>query len=708
MNSISFTLTTIDGDLTNRIGGRVRIHFDGNNLELRPTSGVEQPGFFRYIFGITPPALANILQLQAYVNAFNRNFTNIGAVGNLNATFSGTTVTITARTGQFSDILSSYDGDIIVISNFVADNGIPPLSATNTINDNGNCNVIGYTTNATNGVPPYSITVNNTLILSSWNGNNSNYTVSRGVTSNVVIRDSANSTVNFTVNTPRTLRAAEFKERITQRLLSADVFIQDVNPIPAIAPLEYALEDSLGNRTLYQRSNSFPQLVADTYTLFVRDRYNCEVSKTIVVRDLEDTTQEQFRYLKASAFNSIGYAEMVSFGERQKKNSLNTTSPIENYPIANTSLHNFTENDRPITQFKSSYPFHIVTLNHCDGTKTDQRFSQIQTNLGTLEKVDCVLFSLDSSRIGVYFDGGSQYEPFTNTVIDNSTYITTMPDWAQNIGQLVEIGSLGIKEIKGNAYDTELKRSYFIIDGTISGQTDDTAQARFNAQIYNLFQFTTDMRDIPERAYITIEAGYSFDQIEQTLFSEWVNRAIDDNEQLLIEWEGFKNIGDIVFTGSGFKGLMRIQGRIDEIPTGETETLEGEGDNVFPLIQDAGTSLIVTIPRMTKKLWDTFNKATTVSKAGVFKINNMELVRIKAIDYEKAGLTNYKNITAEFAFGGESTALKQDEIVLNPSTGVTGKGGTGLEQVAVFVWDERERLAINGTMIRIGDNLIVV
>ena len=59
----------------------------------------------------------------------------------------------------------------------------------------------------------------------------------------------------------------------------------------------------------------------------------------------------------------------------------------------------------------------------------------------------------------------------------------------------------------------------------------------------------------------------------------------------------------------------------------------------------------------------------------------MQLVRLGGVSQEELGSSNLSTVTCEFSYTGEPTSIFQEDPVLDISTGLTGKGGTGTEDV---------------------------
>lgn len=707
--TINLGVQALDGGQSVR--GRVRVTWSNGTpipLELILTQSNLGTGYFKEV--PWEGGLEQSLNYQQAVNfrsAWNRDYASVGGVKNLIASVDTQTnvITITAKTGIFT--LIEYTGDILTFGQSTNNGSISTtVTLSSAIQNTGDCNTIDYLVSASNELQPYSLKVDGVDILTGWDGSQTTIQLSRlgFPPKTLTLHDASDELASKTEIVPRQLIPSEFKQDTIPFIGYSDIEIREVNPVENTDPM-YALADTDGSNKGTYQGNNFPGILDGTYRLYIRDKYGCEVFKTISVTSAQQDSVENFRQLGASALNSLSFAKPVDFDAFNKKNHQNTISANENVPLRHTGYHEFVENDIIKTQFWSSYPFMVVTLRKCDGTIQEIPFDMIQENLGSTERVDCKLFPVDG-KIGVYFDGGNEYEPNTTTIIDASEHTNSLPDWA-NVGQQVSLVGQGVKNIEEIGFDAVLGKSYFTISGSIPSAEDDIIQVIYNRQEYNLFQFYLSMQAVTNIAWITIEAGFEFDEIDSYLISEPMRRVSDNDDYLLLEWEGDKNIGNMVYTNTDMDSVMRVKGFIRPVPIGESET-EDVDDRAYALLQESGVAMRAEIPLLTFNQWDKLNKASSVSVAGVFKINGLELVRSSSMEYEELGSTNYSNVTLEFALGGENSSIKQDEIVTNPSTGVIGSGGSGKSGFLPTPYDGKLRLTLGGEFITIGGNFVTL
>ena len=622
-----------------------------------------------------------------FLQAFIRDYKDVGGSKNFTGTISGTEVTLLYKKGQITDFF--YGGDNLIVTEIISDTvDVEEVLLSGVASESvGDCTTIQYSLTASGGVQPYIVRKNGLAIITGWNGTSSLLDLERGILHGFSIYDSSGLNKSITINVPRNIIASEFSVTQTQQISSSDLLITNTNPIFGTTPISYSLND-----IDYQVDSNFAGIPEGDYTLYIKDKYNCIVSKIIVVQSFVDPNDEfQYNYLKVSSLNSLAFSPCTEFSSTNKKNFENTLSRNEYVGIPYKAVQKFCLEDIDSlgigTQFKSSYPFHVVTI-HSESGKQDLAPILIQQNLGTYEKVDVKLTPIVGG-IGVYFDGGNLYEPNTTTVIGASPHTKYLPDWAKK-GQFVSITTLGVKEIIGFGYDSNLDRDYFIVSGSIGANTDAIAQIKYDIQPYNLFEFYFQPSQINGRSIITIESGYSFDKISKRMISECFEIVEDSDDLLLFEWSGFRNIGDMVFQ-SGITGVMRIQGKMRPYAKGEAELSETDSGS-YSLVQKSFLGQRVYIPMATPRIWDKINDITGISTGGTLKINGLEVVRNKPIETEEKGDSNVSDITIEFDYGSNSLAIQDDEIVYNVSTGIVG-GGSGIgEEIEIPEFDGKTRL----------------
>lgn len=675
----------------------VVINYGSGNVSMPLNINVQGGGTGKFHWrGVPDNGIGN--STINYAAAFNRDYKNVGGTNNLTATVTANNkVTITAVVGNF--ISATENSDIASLTSVINNVAAPEevVFTANLVTATGNCDTIQYSFTATGGTPNFTLKKNGITLSSSWNGSSTQYALTRGVMDSFSVTDSLGVTKSLTVIVPRKLIAAEFIVEQIYTGSSTDIIITESNPVANTGAIQYSL-----NGVDYQTDNSFTGLFAGTYTLYIKDVYGCVVEKTLLIAEITDNLSTNARIFIISQFNSFSLSRSQNFDFQTKKNVYNTNSYnelVKGQRYTNTTK--FLSGQFRTFQFKSSYPYHIITMHRCDGTKLDMPFEKIQQNIGKPEKVDCKLFQESNGKIGVYFDGGNEYEPYTITVINASPYTKGLPKWGNDVDRYITISGVGYKQIKEIKYSEDLSRFYFTVDGTTS-QTEATVQVTYNVQDYDTYEFVVSSLAIKDLSILTIEYGFSYDEIVDTYVSEPIEIIEDDEDLIVLEWSSTKNMGEMVFQ-SGIIGQMVVEGYWRRYGKGVAEVAESQ-DRTYALNLEAREGIRLTLENLTPNEWARINRATTVSQSGYgkFTINNMEVVRTSEITQTEATPSNLSKVVIDFDFAGESNAVQNDEIVLNISTGVVGGGGNGVISVDdLFQWDGKYRLSSGGEMLTV-------
>lgn len=703
MSTIKITFGTQPLDGGQDTPGMVQFTLNANGTQyvIRETLVTTVPSYYQFAHfpwnGDQTASDNN--QTINFQSAFRRDHLNTGniptgglQVSNLSTSINGNQITITARNGTFSDF--SYSGDYLVISHTITNTvQEDPKTFSYTQTDTGSCSQIQYTAQAaTGGTGNYRLNLLGADIFTGWDGNvDINFNLDRGIAYSGNLYDDSGTVIkSVSIIPPRKIKEGDFKVDLNYNSGFADVTVRTVTEVSGTTPLEFALVDPDSNQTAWQTSTIFAGQLPGLFTLKVRDKYGCEISKVFEIYDLTDPNndQEQIRYFKISDFNSLSFAENVDFGFDVRPNYENTLSNEEAVGLPYQDIYWFPSKSNIKTQFKSSYQIHVCTLLKSDGTKQALPVKMTQENIGTVERVDCKVFPIIENGIntgtGVYFEGGNSYLPNSSTLATDPTspYNGGIPSWAE-IGNYISLATYGTHQITDtDLYDSSRGVLYFKIDFQIASEATDIVQVTYNRHPYNVFRCDFPMSYVTDSARVVIEAGWSIDgveQIERRFDSEIISVLKSPKDFLKITWTSEVNFDDMVFS-DGIDCEMWVKGRIRHFSVNSSDVADSD-DRVRSLKQRHRMGQRATIPLMSAKKWHKLGLAAGIGDDGEFRIENMLLVATNNVQEEELGDTNFFNITAEFAYGGENLSIKADEIILNPTTGIVGSGLTGKEPV---------------------------
>ena len=717
MSTLRITMSVQALDFNPLTRGQITVRYnDGNqdyDLVLRLTTGISTTGYFSEVAWIDGFSGEDAQQAINYRNAFNRDFKGIGLVPNgglqvvkLFAELDGDDVLITSLDGTFDQALCSYNGNVLSGVTFTATNTTPatPLLLGSVQAATGGCSTIDYTFSASGGTSPYSLTINGSSVLTGWDGSPSVQALPRGAVANVVLADDAATSVVRNLTPPRALTASEFTIVRTQYQTFTDLLVEWATPVNGITPLEYSIDpQGTVSGANWQGSNAFAGVLPGIYEVFIRDSYLCSVRKTVIISETQDPSMDgPPAYFEVMHGNSVIFSEAPVFGSGLKKNFDNTLSFNERSPVTYQIKEYFDPSDEIAVQFKSSYPFHVVTLHDCDGGKTDIPILTIQENLGVQEKVDCEIFPLDGGGSGVYFDGGNEYVPGSTTVLGPSEHTTFLPYWVAE-GQIVVIDGLGTYVIQGTGYDSVRGKDYFIISAVVPSEATYQVEVTYNKQIYNLFEFRFSMTE-GQSGRIVIEKGQDFDNIVGNPWaSELLVGRMDDPDDLLIQWSDTKNKGGIVFQ-SNISFLRRMPGYLNPVPRGDADVADTDS-RAYSLRQTAYMDYDLSLEGISAK--EAYQLCIATGLEG-FRVNNLVLARREFPSIERLGSSNLYNFTCRLSTGADDLAIQKDEVVLDVSTGVEG-GGSPVDQPYVLpLYDNRVRLRTQGGFVTVSGDFVVI
>lgn len=729
MSKVRITLTTQpkDGGQINYGILQLELHSYGEvysiGLALHPIGGYAR---FTEVLWFSPQADADWAQTQTYVLGINQTYKSVLGTNNIGAYIDGVDAVVEAKVGTFHN--GAYTGDILQTVNFVYENTVQPPQKLFTYEDtgNGDCTNEEYQVlSADGGTAPYRLTLDGSDVVSGWDGATPTvFNLERAKTYSGGLYDSTNALIELvSINPTKKLKSTDFTTEVIPYIGYSDLKVVRKVTRVGTDPLEYNLINSIGGESGWQTSNIFGGTPQGNYTLEVRDKYLCEVSKVIVVASITSILElNREDYFKVSEYNSLSYFNVTEHSDEVRKTYDNTPSYKENVRLPRNGFFSFPEGSMIKNQFKSSYSHHVVELHRVGLSTLTLNFTQIQTNLGVTEKVDCEIFpaqvvieNIDGTSTtinngsGIYFNGGNQYEPNTTDPLPDpvSPYTSGLPGWAQ-VGNQVSIDGLGVFEVKEtDLYDASRDVVYFRIDAILTEQTAKI-QSTWDRHPYNVFRFDFPMSHVSEKgAYVRIEpgveeAGLLLVDANRIHCSEWFTKITDTSNYLKCEWMAFRNIGEMLFI-DGITCEMWVKGRIRPFSSSSAEFDDGD-DRARSLDQEAYLRMRAFMPLLSVRQWRKLDLVGAIGSRGVVHIEGMELIRINATEVEEQGVTNRSNVTIEFAFAGESTAVGQEDPVYDIETGGTKQASTGKEPVSGWEADNFRLITEEGEFVKVVDD----
>ena len=251
-----------------------------------------------------------------------------------------------------------------------------------------------------------------------------------------------------------------------------------------ILTYEYSLDG-----TNYQTSNIFTGQANGSYTIYVKDNFNCVTTKNYEVTD--SGTRDP--YLFISQANSLIFAENESVDDcnifRNDNNSLANQSLSD---VVYCAENVYKPCDTITLQFKSNYDDPKVYIRFEDGSADQLLTLTKQTlNLNKFQYLDTWYYEYAPGKLGLYFLSGDTYD---ETGLPNGTFNLNgnLPDFAI-IGQIITIDVLGTFIIQDVAFDSTIQRKVIVIDYTYVGlPTQTRVKSIYDILPYEIYEFTID------------------------------------------------------------------------------------------------------------------------------------------------------------------------------------------------------------------------
>lgn len=267
---------------------------------------------------------------------------------------------------------------------------------------------------------------------------------------------------------------------------------------------------------------------------------------------------------------------------------------------------------------------------------------------------------------------------------------------------LVFLDGLGGFYIESVSYDN-VRGGYFVLDFVTASEGASKIQVTYNVQNYNLFEAYINVNTIPDGGgFIVFEKGFNGDNVDG---NPWVGELIylkeDSEDDLLLQWADDKNKGGIVYQ-SGISFMARLEGEFDASWDNVSETESGDNQE-YNIEQKSFLEFQVYFEMLTTKQVTQLNHASALEN---FRVNGLLLQRKEVPEIEKRGKSNLYGWRCKFGYGENLVAIRQDEIVLSPSTGVPGGGSSGknpipdLSPITLFKLSNGDIITSGGKLIK--------
>lgn len=359
-------------------------------------------------------------------------------------------------------------------------------------------------------------------------------------------------------------------------------FIDQGTPQGTIITVTYA--GNLTNNALtysldgitYQTSPVFSNLLAGTYSVFVKDLYECVRVVSFTIGALEPGQQTARPFFEIPKSNPVYFVRNIQLTPCENKNVDSNISQAQGYGVNYEYLQPYKNCDGLITiQLKSSFSDVAAVIKDCDGNVIENLDVIVKSdNINVFESRDAFKFIDENGFIRVYFTSGQTYDVNGNTLNQPFTLNGNYPI-AYNIGSYIRIDDVW-ELITNIVFNVSLNRFELVTTEQPNAPFADTsviASTYYNVQDYNIYEviLNTDLITNIYQIEITADNGGQ----------KWVSEIIEiyehDNDVLpnhIITYASTIN-NEIVYN-TGFIGKLRVPYDIKPIynPTDELDNYQ--------------------------------------------------------------------------------------------------------------------------------------
>jgi len=612
-----------------------------------------------------------------YYIAWNLDYSSVGSSQNLIATVSSNVVTITLANNawQFVSVTgTSIDNTSTsaVISNVPVEDG-KSLEITNYSKDIGNeCTNMVTELTIVGGNNLYNIYVNNSSISTSQTSP-VDIVIDRNIINSIRVTDTLGILIGtITNNSNRKVLLSDITPTIENLSGGATLNIKVSYISDDVSVYQYSLDN-----VTYQSSNVYTGLAVGTYTIYIKDGFDCIISKTGVV--IDGVTIVTDTVFEISSINPFRFSLINSY----KKNHLNTISCNELRLVKYPFVQKYLLNDIITTQFRTNANYiNCFTLDSEGNTNTLSAVQRTE-NTGLEAKSTCTYFNLGDNKSAIYFGAVDLLNPITDAVIGDTNFGFTLPEWANTKDNYVTIQGIGMVKIDNIGY-SEFYQS-FILEFNISytgNPVERKISAKYNLQPYEIYEFTTTMIDEPEKFNVVIEVGTASDNILFSYVSESVKRVEDSDFLFKINYYDSENKGGMNYQ-TGIKHLIRLNGYVDSVGEQKTEGYDGDKD-FYVTDNSVYDSQKFTFLRLSSEM---AHKLRLIFSHQILEINGLFYKIAEVPEITGNANFNLKNFSVTLKRGGDQFLTDAQQNITNTSEGQAISGGIeGSEGKSLLLW----------------------
>lgn len=307
------------------------------------------------------------------------------------------------------------------------------------------------------------------------------FTVLRSAFGILTVENSEGSQFTDTFQAPSPLNSANFAIGVNNSPNGATITVS--NQFTFGLDLEYSLDGST-----WQSSNIFSGLVADTYTMYVRDQLGCSFDIDFVVNDA-NIYVPHFYYSKS---NGLRLAQTIVWGSAANyKTDENTLSCDVDVEVPHHEIQFKQTADVETYQFQSNYALNEVKVINPDLSEDTIPVIKKSDYVGVKDKRDARKYNLGNGKVGIYFMAGDTYDYNTDAVNGSHALNGLLPEWGV-VGNYINIAGSWFL-IEQTLFDESKNAEILVITETYSGgEISVIAGCIYNVYDFEIYEFTID------------------------------------------------------------------------------------------------------------------------------------------------------------------------------------------------------------------------
>lgn len=326
--------------------------------------------------------------------------------------------------------------------------------------------------------------------------------------------------------------------------------------------LEYSIDN-----TTWQTANFFDSLGEGSYTIYVRDSFGCNVSKSFSVEAFGVTDP----YTHISKSNSLRWAKRSVGGvDTDRRIDENRLSSEDRTEVVHQVAQRFLNTDIIVEQIRSNFETNTLTVHKPNGETILLQPQKITNNLRLKDRRDARKYNFGDSKMAVYFTTGKTYDYDTGSDLSvDYTLNGGLPEWAV-IGNYAKVDTSWL-EIKDIQFDESKQSEVIVFDSLYTGEDVlANVSSLYNREEYDVFEFVIDMSQFDGlEVYCVIEkSDTDFETIVYQSEYVKVESVLDDYLEII--YANDTNT-DINYSNNISHKLRLRSERISDAPSGESE-----------------------------------------------------------------------------------------------------------------------------------------